>query len=92
MTSTAADGSSSLALPVLDDELEGRLRGRLALVEERLEREIRSEAAFVTEAARHLMHAGGKRFRPALTLLAAVRRYGAAIPGVTSLAGRTARQ
>ncbi len=71
MTSTAADGNSSLALPVLDDELEARLRAQLVLVEERLEREIRSEAPFVTEAARHLMHAGGKRFRPALVLLAA---------------------
>jgi heptaprenyl diphosphate synthase len=40
-------------------------------VEERLEREIRSEAPFVTNAARHLMHAGGKRFRPLLVLLAA---------------------
>ncbi len=71
MTSTAEGGGSSLALPVLDDELEERLRAQLALVEERLEREIRSEAPFVTEAARHLLHAGGKRFRPALTLLAA---------------------
>jgi heptaprenyl diphosphate synthase len=71
MTSTAEGGGSTLALPVLDDELEARLRAQLALVEERLEREIRSEAPFVTEAARHLLHAGGKRFRPALTLLAA---------------------
>jgi heptaprenyl diphosphate synthase len=71
MTSTAEGGGSSLALPVLDDELDARLRAQLALVEERLEREIRSEAPFVTEAARHLLHAGGKRFRPALTLLAA---------------------
>jgi heptaprenyl diphosphate synthase len=67
----APDGNSSLALPVLDDDLEARLRAQLARVEERLEREIRSEAPFVTEAARHLLHAGGKRFRPALTLLAA---------------------
>jgi heptaprenyl diphosphate synthase len=71
MTSTAEGGGSSLALPVLDDELDARLRAQLALVEERLEQEIRSEAPFVTEAARHLLHAGGKRFRPALTLLAA---------------------
>jgi heptaprenyl diphosphate synthase len=71
MTSTAEGGGSSLALPVLDDELDARLRAQLALVEEQLEREIRSEAPFVTEAARHLLHAGGKRFRPALTLLAA---------------------
>jgi len=71
MTSIAADGNSSLALPVLDDVLDARLRSQLALVEERLEREIRSEAGFITEAARHLLSAGGKRFRPALTLLAA---------------------
>src|SRR3954471_17465724 len=71
MTSTAEGGGSSLALPVLDDELEARLRAQLALVEEQLEREIRSEAPFVTEAARHLLHAGGKRFRPLLVLLAA---------------------
>src|ERR1700710_485908 len=71
MTTTAGGGGSSLALPVLDDVLEARLRAQLALVEERLEQEIRSEAPFVTEAARHLLHAGGKRFRPALVLLAA---------------------
>ncbi len=70
MTSTA-DGSSSLALPVLDADLEARLRARMVEVEQRLEREIRSEAAFITDAARHLMHAGGKRFRPLLVLLAA---------------------
>ncbi len=70
MTSTA-DGNSSLALPVLDADLEARLRARMVEVEERLEREITSEATFVTNAARHLMHAGGKRFRPLLVLLAA---------------------
>jgi heptaprenyl diphosphate synthase len=70
MTPTA-DGSSSLALPVLDTDLEARLRARMLEVEERLVREVRSEAAFITEAARHLLHAGGKRFSPLLTLLAA---------------------
>ncbi|MGN6575829.1 MAG: polyprenyl synthetase family protein, partial [Nocardioides sp.] len=43
----------------------------MALVEAELEEAIQSEAAFVTEAARHLMQAGGKRFRPLLVLLAA---------------------
>jgi len=61
----------SLALPILDPELESRLRARLLEVETALEDAIRSEASFVTEAARHLMHAGGKRFRPLLVLLAA---------------------
>src|SRR4051812_37694602 len=65
------DENSSLALPVLDTGLEARLRARMVEVEERLDREVRSEAPFVTEAARHLLHAGGKRFRPLLTLLAA---------------------
>jgi heptaprenyl diphosphate synthase len=60
-----------LALPVLDSALEARLRARLGEVEARLEREIQSEAPFITEACRHLMHAGGKRFRPLLVLLAA---------------------
>jgi heptaprenyl diphosphate synthase len=70
MTPTAA-GNSALALPVLDTDLEARLRARMLEVEERLVREVRSEASFITEAARHLLHAGGKRFRPLLTLLAA---------------------
>ena len=36
-----------------------------------LDEAVQSEARFVTEAARHLMQAGGKRFRPLLVLLAA---------------------
>ena len=40
-------------------------------VEEALLRDTSSDAAFVTEAARHLLDAGGKRFRPLLVLLAA---------------------
>jgi len=71
MSTPAADGNTSLALPVLDADLEARLRARMVEVEERLEREIQSQAPFVTEAARHLLHAGGKRFRPLLVLLAA---------------------
>jgi heptaprenyl diphosphate synthase len=62
---------SSLALPVLDAALEQRLRERLEVVEQALAEHVVSEAPFVTEAARHLMQAGGKRFRPLLVLLAA---------------------
>ena len=78
------DTSVSLALPVLDSALEARLRDRLAEVEARLEREIQSEAPFITEACRHLMHAGGKRFRPLLVLLAAETGDAAAPEVVTS--------
>jgi len=60
-----------LALPILDPDLEARLRHRMDEVEEALSGHVRSEARFVTEAARHLMDAGGKRFRPLLVLLAA---------------------
>jgi len=68
MSTPAAE---SLALPVLDDALDGRLRRRLSQVEVELEEAIQTEARFVTDAARHLLRAGGKRFRPLLVLLAA---------------------
>lgn len=67
----AASPAPGLALPVLDEALATRLRARLAEVETALEGHVVSEADFVTEAARHLMAAGGKRFRPLLVLLAA---------------------
>jgi heptaprenyl diphosphate synthase len=63
--------ASSLALPILDQDLEARLRARMVDVEAELDEAVQSEAGFVTDAARHLMQAGGKRFRPLLVLLAA---------------------
>jgi heptaprenyl diphosphate synthase len=63
--------TSDLALPIPDPALAGRLRDRMARVEEALAAHVRSRAPFVTEAASHLMAAGGKRFRPLLVLLAA---------------------
>jgi heptaprenyl diphosphate synthase len=63
--------TSSLALPILDPELEARLSARMDEVEKALHGHVESEAPFVTEAARHLMEAGGKRFRPLLCFLAA---------------------
>ena len=62
---------SALAFPVLDSDLEARLRARMSEVEEALYTHVESVAPFVTKAARHLMEAGGKRFRPLLCLLAA---------------------
>ena len=69
MTSTA--GESGLAMPVTDPALADRLRARMAEVEVALAGHVQSRTGFVTEAASHLMEAGGKRFRPLLVLLAA---------------------
>ena len=65
------DAAGALALPVLDGDLAERLAGRMADVEEALGRHVQGRAPFVTAAARHLLAAGGKRFRPLLVLLAA---------------------
>jgi heptaprenyl diphosphate synthase len=51
--------------------MEQRLRARLVLVEKALADHVRSRSPFITEAASHLLSAGGKRFRPLLVLLAA---------------------
>lgn len=48
------------------------LRPGLARLEERLQDGSASELPFVEHAARHLIDAGGKRFRPMLTLLSGV--------------------
>jgi heptaprenyl diphosphate synthase len=62
---------ADLALPITDDALAARLRDRMTAVEEALFEHASSRAPYVTEAARHLLVAGGKRFRPLLVLLAA---------------------
>src|SRR5207245_4301567 len=52
-----------------DPDLEAALKERLNDVEQALEKAVRSDTDFVTEAASYLMAAGGKRFRPLLVLL-----------------------
>ena len=71
MTSGSGPPTGELALPITDEALAARLRERMAVVEEALFEHAQSRAPFVTEAARHLLSAGGKRFRPLLVLLAA---------------------
>ena len=72
MTPTPASvNPTGLALPIVDEALADRLRDRLGEVEEALVGHVQSPAPFVTEAASHLLEAGGKRFRPLLVLLAA---------------------
>ena len=61
---------ATLALPVTDDALAARLRSRMETVEKLLDGYVEGRTAYVTEAARHLLAAGGKRFRPLLVLLA----------------------
>jgi heptaprenyl diphosphate synthase len=68
---TAASSAPGLALPVVDADLERRLTERLAVVEDMLVGYCRGRTPYVSQAAAHLMAAGGKRFRPLLVLLAA---------------------
>jgi geranylgeranyl pyrophosphate synthase len=58
-------------LSVRDQVLDADVRVGLADVEEGLLEATKSDVPFITEAARHLVRAGGKRFRPLLVLLAA---------------------
>ncbi|GAT68066.1 geranylgeranyl pyrophosphate synthase [Planomonospora sphaerica] len=58
-------------LPLVDERLAQDLAAGLAEVEKLLRSSVESEDAFVTEASRHLIEAGGKRFRAMLVLLAA---------------------
>jgi heptaprenyl diphosphate synthase len=52
-----------------DAALEAELRAKLDDVEEALQKAVRADFEFLTEAASHLIAAGGKRFRPMLVLL-----------------------
>jgi heptaprenyl diphosphate synthase len=61
-------------LNVRDQALEADVQTGLAAVEEGLLEATKSEVPFITEAAQHLVRAGGKRFRPLLVMLAA--RFG----------------
>ncbi|MBF4163906.1 polyprenyl synthetase family protein [Nocardioides acrostichi] len=62
---------ATLALPVTDAALAARLRERMEVVEGLLAHEVKGRTAYVSQAASHLLAAGGKRFRPLLVLLAA---------------------
>lgn len=63
--------TTPFGLDSLDPALEHDLREGLDAVEKRLRVAAQSADSFVAEAAGHLIEAGGKRFRPLLTLLAA---------------------
>jgi heptaprenyl diphosphate synthase len=54
-----------------DPRLESAIQTTLAAVERRLYDAVHSDDPLIAEAARHLLDAGGKRFRPLLTAIAA---------------------
>jgi heptaprenyl diphosphate synthase len=75
---------SDLGLSI-EPALEAVIRDGMAVVEARLRDEVKSSDSFVSEAATHLVAAGGKRFRPIVTLLAS--QFGdPAAPGVVPAA------
>lgn len=69
MTGPARSGP--FVAPSGDPALEDAVRSGLASVEALLHESVKSSFPFVTEASRHLVDAGGKRFRPLLVLLSA---------------------
>jgi len=71
-----------------DPELEASVRKGLDGVEDLLRASVVSDYPFVTETSRHLVEAGGKRFRPLVVLLAAHAGAGAdpQAPGVVPAA------
>jgi heptaprenyl diphosphate synthase len=75
-----ADGSSiasdaravtSIGIDIVDPHLQASVAQVMAMVEAELRSSVLSADPFVTEAARHLVEAGGKRFRPLLVALGA---------------------
>lgn len=67
----------TLALPEVSAGLQQRLTDGLARVEALIEERIDHEDPFIAEANVHLLRAGGKRFRPMLTILASELGSGA---------------
>src|SRR5215211_6296911 len=62
--------SPGLGIPTVDADLEASLAAGLEEVEERLAEAVKADNALLASASRHLVAAGGKRFRPLLALVA----------------------
>jgi geranylgeranyl pyrophosphate synthase len=62
---------TSIGVELTDADLESAIRTTLAAVEDQLHAAVTSDDLLVAEAARHLVDAGGKRFRPLLAAIAA---------------------
>ncbi len=59
----------SLGIPGIEAKLAAEIESGLAAVEELLSSHIKGDYPLVVETSRHLVEAGGKRFRPMLALL-----------------------
>lgn len=62
---------TSLSIPLGDPDLESEIAGELSRIEQRLVEVAQYSEPLITQAAQHLIAAGGKRIRPALVLLTA---------------------
>ena len=71
MTSVTSATPGVIAVPGASDALSARLAEGLEAVERVIVERTRHEDDFITEANLHLAQAGGKRFRPMLTMLVA---------------------
>ena len=78
---------TSIGIDFSDAALEAAIRTFLVRVEELLRTTVVSADPLVTDAARHLVDAGGKRFRPLLVGLAAQFGGAASAPEVVKAAG-----
>lgn len=58
-------------LDAADSDLSVSVRNGLDRVEEAMHKAVATDVEFIAEPVRHSLAAGGKRFRPLLTLLAA---------------------
>jgi heptaprenyl diphosphate synthase len=63
--------NSPIGVDFADAQLEASVRAGLDAVETLLHEAIQADDEFIAEAARYLVDAGGKRFRPLMTVLAA---------------------
>ncbi|WP_232805770.1 polyprenyl synthetase family protein [Glycomyces xiaoerkulensis] len=64
-------GTGQISLSFTDGEFSERIRERLETVEEHLLKAVDTEQPLLRQSGSHLINAGGKRFRPMLTLTCA---------------------
>jgi heptaprenyl diphosphate synthase len=71
---------------VAGPDLAERITAQLALIEDRLLAEAEGETSFVTEAAAHIIAAGGKRFRPGMVVTVAALYDSAPVESIVKAA------